>query len=174
MTRELHDRERFKDIILRPHTRTLSRQKPTGVGLIQLNRLLLEDAYPLELERLAIQAVPRVSAYEGLFQDLTTGDSFFAQWQDLEQAEALWEVPRFLQAAYAEEDPPKLAYMFRLQLEVRAYVPSIERSNIYRGREGRKAYCFQVRQCIRLQRGPITHRRLPVVEKQWGEGRLGA
>jgi hypothetical protein len=168
----LHDRKRFENIILRPHTRTLLRQKPARAGLIQLNRLLLEDAYPLELARMTIQAVPRVYAYEGQFVDLVTGLSFFAQWTELEEAEAMWQVHRFLKAAYDQENKPRLLHLFRLQLEVRGYVPMTERSKIYRGRGFSWGYCFQIRQCLRLRRGPITLCRMPAVKPEWGKGRL--
>jgi len=36
---------------LRPETAELIKQSPTGLNLVHLNRLLLEDAYPLELSR---------------------------------------------------------------------------------------------------------------------------
>ena len=39
-------------ISLRPETSELMRQKPTGIQLSRLNRLLLEDAYPTELARI--------------------------------------------------------------------------------------------------------------------------
>jgi O-antigen/teichoic acid export membrane protein len=43
--------ERFKGIALRPETTKLLQQSPGGTNEAQLNRLLLEDAYPLELVR---------------------------------------------------------------------------------------------------------------------------
>jgi hypothetical protein len=174
ITQQLYDPKRFDNIILRPLTRTLLRQNPTGPGLIQLNRLLLEDAYPLELKRQKIQAVPRVYAYEGEFEDLITGKSVIALWTELEQAEAMWEVHQFLKAAHARKALPKLPYLFRLQLEVRAFVSAPERSNIYRGRSFRWNYNFQIRQCIRRKRGPITDCRMAVVERKPGKGRLAA
>jgi thioredoxin-dependent peroxiredoxin len=43
--------KRFKGVSLRPETTALIKQSPTGSKLVRLNRLLLEDAYPLELTR---------------------------------------------------------------------------------------------------------------------------
>ncbi len=43
--------KRFQGILLRPETTDLRKGSPAGPGLSRLNRLLLEDAYPLELSR---------------------------------------------------------------------------------------------------------------------------
>jgi peroxiredoxin len=43
--------KRFKGVSLRPETTDLIKQSPTAPALAHLNRLLLEDAYPLELSR---------------------------------------------------------------------------------------------------------------------------
>ncbi len=43
--------ELFKGIPLRPETAILFQQRPKGLDLAYLNRLLLEEAYPLELSR---------------------------------------------------------------------------------------------------------------------------
>jgi thioredoxin-dependent peroxiredoxin len=43
--------KRFKGVSLRPETTDLIKQSPKGHSLVRLNRLLLEDAYPLELSR---------------------------------------------------------------------------------------------------------------------------
>jgi peroxiredoxin len=43
--------KRFKGVSLRPETAELLKQSPTGSELAHLNRLLLEDAYPVELSR---------------------------------------------------------------------------------------------------------------------------
>jgi peroxiredoxin len=47
----LYKVKRFKGVALRPETIDLIKQGPTGARLVRLNRLLLEDAYPLELSR---------------------------------------------------------------------------------------------------------------------------
>ena len=47
----IYERERFKEVVLRPETADLMKREPTGQVLAQLNRLLLEDAYPAELAR---------------------------------------------------------------------------------------------------------------------------
>ena len=45
------DLQRFSEVSLRPETRKLSELNPQGETLQRLNRLLLEDAYPLEILR---------------------------------------------------------------------------------------------------------------------------
>jgi hypothetical protein len=42
---------RFAGVILSPETVALQLQNPQGTDLIRLNRLLLEDAYPLEIAK---------------------------------------------------------------------------------------------------------------------------
>jgi len=49
--KSIYERERFRDVAMRPGTRSLLEQNPTGANLSRLNRLLLEDAYPRELSR---------------------------------------------------------------------------------------------------------------------------
>jgi len=45
----VYDRARFRDVVLRPETVELLKRKPSGQQLARLNKLLLEDAYPVEL-----------------------------------------------------------------------------------------------------------------------------
>ena len=45
----IYDRERFGGVQLRPETEQLLRQDPSGVQLVHLNKLLLEEAYASEL-----------------------------------------------------------------------------------------------------------------------------
>jgi hypothetical protein len=45
----LYDPSRFGGVALRPQTRQLLAQNPTGYALARLNKLLLEDAYPTDL-----------------------------------------------------------------------------------------------------------------------------
>jgi sugar lactone lactonase YvrE len=47
----IYDSQRFDGVILRPETETLLSKKPQGDDLAHLNRLLLEDAYPVQLAR---------------------------------------------------------------------------------------------------------------------------
>jgi hypothetical protein len=42
----IYDESRFSGIQLRPETSDLLKQQPQGAGLLRLNRVLLEDAYP--------------------------------------------------------------------------------------------------------------------------------
>jgi hypothetical protein len=47
----IYDPARFKNSVLRPETDRLLKQNPRGQQLARLNKLLLEDAYPLELAK---------------------------------------------------------------------------------------------------------------------------
>lgn len=47
----LFDKRRFKGVSLTRETRKLARQNPQGKDLIYLNRVLLEQAYPLEIKK---------------------------------------------------------------------------------------------------------------------------
>lgn len=51
MGRAIYDAKRFADVKLQPATQQLLQSKPQGQDLVRLNRLLLEDAYPLEIEK---------------------------------------------------------------------------------------------------------------------------
>jgi DNA ligase (NAD+) len=50
----VYEDERFKGISLRSETSDLMKKGPTGPRLVRLNRLLFEDAYPLELSRVQV------------------------------------------------------------------------------------------------------------------------
>ena len=47
----IYDLQRFAGVVLRTETERALSQNPQGDSLLRLNRLLLEDAYPLELSR---------------------------------------------------------------------------------------------------------------------------
>ena len=47
----MYDAERFAGVKLSPETSSLLAKTPTGADLVHLNRLLLQDAYPLEISR---------------------------------------------------------------------------------------------------------------------------
>jgi hypothetical protein len=47
----IYEADRFKFVSLRPETTGLMTQNPSGSDLARLNRLLLEDTYPLELSK---------------------------------------------------------------------------------------------------------------------------
>jgi hypothetical protein len=47
----IYESNRFQGISLRPETTDLMKEGPTGPSTARLNRLLLEDAYPLELSK---------------------------------------------------------------------------------------------------------------------------
>jgi hypothetical protein len=54
----IYDETRFQGISVRPETTALMKQSPTGPSLARLNRLLLEDAYPLDLSRIPNKPMP--------------------------------------------------------------------------------------------------------------------
>lgn len=47
----IYDKTRFQNVTLRPETQALLNQDPQGRDLVRLNRMLLEDAYPVELSK---------------------------------------------------------------------------------------------------------------------------
>ena len=51
---------RFAGVTLRPKTQQLLAEKPAGEKLAELNRLLLEDAYPAELSRSKLEELARM------------------------------------------------------------------------------------------------------------------
>ncbi len=55
----IYEAQRFKSISLRPETQVLLAQKAQTPDHIRLNRLLLEDAYPLELTKQSLRAATR-------------------------------------------------------------------------------------------------------------------
>jgi single-stranded DNA-specific DHH superfamily exonuclease len=161
-----HNEERFRNIRLRWQTKALMQQSPSGSRRAQLNRMLLEDAYPRELKRRLKERLPKAWGYEGEFQDKLTGRVFHAVWPVLEEAEVLWQPHRFLAAAQPGEPRFELPYYLRLQLEVSLMVPSREWSNVYRNKHFERDTRFRVRQCIRIDKGRIGELRMPVVKRK--------
>jgi hypothetical protein len=63
----LYDKSRFRGVKLRPETVALLQTNPNGSELIHLNRMLLEDAYPLEIAKKHFKAGPvLVSWWDGV------------------------------------------------------------------------------------------------------------
>jgi single-stranded-DNA-specific exonuclease len=162
---DLYDRERFKKIKLSWQTRTVLKQNPSGQGRVQLNRMLLEDAYPRELQRIKIDKLPSVWGYEGQFEDKLTGVRIDAVWPVIEEAEMLWQVHEFLEPRKPDEGRFVLPYYLRLQLEVCVFVPPREWSNVYRGAHFERDIRFRVRQCIRIPKGPVWKLRMRAAKK---------
>jgi hopanoid biosynthesis associated RND transporter like protein HpnN len=67
----IFDTQRFSGVNLRPETRQLLARNPDGEDRVRLNRLLIEDAYPLEIAR---------SAMEDLLRTLLTFRPFIEQF----------------------------------------------------------------------------------------------
>ncbi|HEY0172191.1 MAG TPA: hypothetical protein VGB98_14295 [Pyrinomonadaceae bacterium] len=84
----LYARQRFKGVELARDTliKALIKQNPLGEGLLRLNRLLLEDAYPDEIAR-----SPRAEwdAWGSLAQDAT--ERVIAEWEDYKPTPEEWQ-----------------------------------------------------------------------------------
>ncbi|HXP61741.1 MAG TPA: N-6 DNA methylase [Dongiaceae bacterium] len=68
----LYDAQRFAGVTMRPETKQLLERNPQEENLARLNRLLLEDAYPLEISTREVQSRQR-------FDDFVAG---FAGWRE--------------------------------------------------------------------------------------------
>jgi len=53
--RPIYEPQRFADVKLSPATQALLKKNPQGEALVRLNRMLLEDAYPLEISRRVLE-----------------------------------------------------------------------------------------------------------------------
>ena len=71
----LYETARFASVTLSPETQALKSQDPHGTDLIRLNRLLLEDAYPLEIAK--SQNIERIGANIELVGDPPTKTPYF-------------------------------------------------------------------------------------------------
>jgi hypothetical protein len=161
---DLYERARFQNIKLRWQTKNLLDLDPSPLS--QLNRMLLEDAYPRELKRRLKERLPSAWGYEGKFEDKLTGRIFHAVWPVLEEAEILWQPHEFQGSNELEAERFVLPYYLRLQLEVCVYVPAREWSNVYRGAYFERDIRFRVRQCIPVKKGPIWKIRMPAIRQK--------
>lgn len=84
----LYTRQRFKGVELGRDTliKALIKQNPPGEGLLRLNRLLLEDAYPNEI---ALSPRAEWDAWGSLAQDAT--ERVIAQWEDYRPTLEEWQ-----------------------------------------------------------------------------------
>jgi hypothetical protein len=112
----IYEQKRFAGIALRSETQTLISRNPQGSELERLNRLLIEDAYPMELSRTPT------------FDDLLALNELFRYWQrpfeghaakDGEYRQALQEAPSNLRKPehlfkdYAGNKPEFRLYLHR-------------------------------------------------------------
>jgi single-stranded DNA-specific DHH superfamily exonuclease len=165
-TMPIYDEHRFKNIRLRRQTLHLLGQNLGEIRRLELNRLLLEDAFP-EVGKVKNVRMPKVCAYMANFEDKITGKQFQAVWTDLEQAEVTWQHHRFTLARINEEKPPQVPTYFRLQLALQAYVDGKAMSDIIRGREFKRRHLFQVLQCELIARGPdLRPLRMPIINRK--------
>jgi hypothetical protein len=96
----LYQQDRFPDKILRPATRTLIELLPQDVKLVVLNRLLLEDAFPHELNRSQADKAPPWGVEFGSLEAPPPGP---APWQ-------------IYHAQVSEEDNPTISQL-RMEIE---------------------------------------------------------
>jgi hypothetical protein len=130
-------------------------------GLPQATRIpAAEEGIPLS--GALVEQLPKVRAYEGVFEDRITGRIILAQWQDLEAAEYLWQVHLF-RGQGTSSAPPASLPIFRLHLELRAFVPRDQHALAKAGKKFSWDYNFQIRQCLAISRRPLEELRMPVV-----------
>jgi single-stranded-DNA-specific exonuclease len=170
MLRLVYTEERFKLVELRYKTKQLITVKSQGKTLFGLNRLLLEDAYPLYLRKNPKigqnhMNPPKVWSYEGTFMDKITNMPVIAHWLDLEQAELLWQTHHFMSAS-ASGNVFELPYFFRLKLELRAFVPTDQWPYVQRGEQFHWDYSFQIVECVELGNKSRRNQRMPVLEQK--------
>lgn len=84
---DLYDEERFREVTLSEETRRLIEENPRGWGLIRLNRLLLEQAYPDEIVANSV-VLYRV----GRQQDLKRINAALEKWRDEKPRHAIIEI----------------------------------------------------------------------------------
>lgn len=147
----IYSSERFEKIRLRRQTRHLLRQNLGEIRMLELNRLLLEDAFP-EIAKVKDIRMPKICGYMANFEDKLTGKQFRAVWTDLERAEITWQHQQFVRARIDGARYPRLPTLFRLQLALQAYVDGKAMSDIIRGRAFKRRHLFQVLQCEPIDR----------------------
>ncbi|MCI0538755.1 MAG: tetratricopeptide repeat protein [Verrucomicrobiales bacterium] len=71
----IHASERFADVTLRPRTTRLLGQNPQGEDLLQLNRLLIEDAYSREISKRQFNTAAATRNLASVYQNLDQLDA---------------------------------------------------------------------------------------------------
>jgi len=74
----IYTKDRFKGVSLSAETKSLLDSEPTGEELIRLNRLLLEDAFPLDIPKGSRQLRPLNEWHLGELRDYLASDTFSA------------------------------------------------------------------------------------------------
>ena len=77
----LYDKARFEGVHLRPETRKLLHQNPTGRRLVELNRMLLADAFPADLSSVS----PGWTVKEGAMASTGSGRGVIYTAQDFQR-----------------------------------------------------------------------------------------
>jgi hypothetical protein len=95
---------------------------------------------------------PKVWAYEGVFLDLATQKNFFAHWLNLEMAEHLWDVKKFLVSRDRYTANFKWNSWFKLELQLQAFIPSARWAAVKRGAPPEWDYDFRIKQCLPISR----------------------
>jgi hypothetical protein len=105
----IYDASRFGSVKFSKRTRALLGQKPRGEGLVRLNRLLLEDAYPLELTAMSGASPFTVGDWElywlhwlASWVDLDLDQEWLAEEQEGGGVEAISEQGGYGSGRYAK------------------------------------------------------------------------
>ena len=96
----------------------------------------------------AVYTRPEVWAYEGTFLDLDTGKIFFAHWMDLDQAEKLWGVKKFMRFKNPNQWSFKWPQHFKLELQLQSYISASHRAALKQGRLPAWEHNFRILQCL--------------------------
>jgi len=94
---------------------------------------------------------PEVWAYEGVFLDLATQKIFFAHWLDIDWAEKLWHINKFMRCDERFAGEFVWPHHFKLELQLQSFIPSSQWAAV---KEGKKKpdweYNFRILQCLPL------------------------
>lgn len=91
---------------------------------------------------------PKIRAYEGIFRDVRADKIFQAHWLDLEMAEKMWDVHNYFRKIHSPDPAFNWRHRFRLQLQLRSYVPSIDKAKVKSGEKRDLPHNFQILQCV--------------------------
>jgi single-stranded-DNA-specific exonuclease len=101
--------------------------------------------------------LPDLWSYEGEFLDRETDRIFFAHWLDLEMAEYVWEISEYFHfLEFFPRQDFRWQNLFELELQLRAFTPTMALSNVGPGKEPDIAYNFQIRQCQPMKITPTS------------------
>ena len=100
MGRNIYDAKRFERVKLQPETEQLLKRNPQGQDLVRLNRLLLEDAYPEEIEKnlhldgclIEVKLYGEGKLFQTVKQNLPLNEFLILGGKDMEKQSDAWLV----------------------------------------------------------------------------------